>query len=207
MAAKAQEAVGVVDAELELASLLTGGAAMDVITEELELTDAEKQEFADVGIRGKTTTTRARRVRLYNPHGAYGWVPAIISTNAIKQCLEAGWKAACGDCGRNDCSVMPDGKLTADPNACTGKPRTKRARCPVCQKPIADFGGSIPAPSGTPSEDEIELEGFATLTPELRIQARLIEHMLAFHPSESRAFPAVAAARMQQAAAQTGVVA
>lgn len=183
-------------------ALLTAQAtgSVEELTDEIVLTEEDKAALGDVEFKGKATVTRASRVVMYNPHGVYGSTAAIVAANAIKQCIAAGWTAACGDCGKAGCGLSADGKrLDSDPNKCAGKAAVKLGRCPVCRKPVHDLPtGEKRADDEGKDENELELEGFNAITPEMRVRARVTAHMLAFHPSESLSYPALVQAQVAQ---------
>lgn len=147
----------------------------------------------DAPVTGGTVEHRtAKRVVMYFPEKGVGYLPKLIPSTNIAICLQGGARHACPDCGRRDCSwvLNPNGTLTVDPNECTGRPRRKFTRCPVCARTFYDLapvrGQTLPA-AALADEDELDLGSYADTTPEARLRVRMHRHAAAAHPDEAEA--------------------
>lgn len=175
----------------ELMALLQASGEIVETTEDIFASDANRrlhEEGEHAIVRGTVTTRTARKVTVFVPTDM-GYVPRLIKRAGLGQALKGGARTACPDCGRTDCCVDPrTGRFSGDWNACAGRPKRPFMRCPRCAKRFHDL-----LPTGQVAEreaDAMEIASttYAQVSPEKRIQARMDQHLLAYHPEEAAAF-------------------
>ena len=107
----------------------------------------------------------------------------IVPAANMRMNFANGWLAFCPDCGE-ECGD--------DPNNCPAREPSKYRQCPVCANVIRDTGDQNISKSFKVNDPNMiandNLEGS---TPEARTLNKLCDHMLAYHPKESRSYPFV----------------